>query len=157
MRLGFGKGSYLGLVVSDDATGRRAERLENAAYHAAQHDKRKAEEGRKATVHIQQFVQDALAAGLAPLPLEARPYSGSGKYRTDVVGWYLRRDHSLGVDAEGRYYVLVVPRSLRSRLGRAHVPPTQPPMVVGAGGRDGESIPLPDLLRLRLEVGEAFP
>lgn len=68
----------------------------------------------------------------------------------------VRRDHSLGVDAEGRY-VLVVPRSLRSRLGRAHVPPTDPPMVVGAGGRDGESIPLPDLLRLRLQVGHAFP
>jgi hypothetical protein len=143
-------------MASDDAASRRSERLENAAYHAAQHERRKAEEGRRAGALLEQFARDAVAAGLTPQPLQARPYSGSGTYRTDVVGWYLRRDHSLGVDTSGRYYVLVVPRSLRSRLGRAHVPPTDPPLVVGAGGRDGESIPLPDLLQLRLEAGDAF-
>jgi len=144
-------------MPSDDAADRRAERLENAAYHAEQHARRRAEEGERASILVRQFVKDAVAAGLTPKPLEAKPYSGSGRYRTDVVGWYLRRDRSIGVDAGGSYFLLVVPPSLRSRLTRTHVPAADPPMVVGAGGRDGESIPLPDLLRLRLEAGDNFP
>jgi hypothetical protein len=148
--------SYGGAVASDDATSRRAERLENAAYHAAQSERQQAEETRQATVLIAEFARAARTAGLATQPLEARPYNGGRAYRTDVDGWYLRRNRSVGVGTDGRFYVLLVPASLRSRLSRAHVEPADPPMVVGKGGRDGESIDLPDLLRMRLDAGDDF-
>lgn len=141
----------------DEAASRRAQRLENAAYHAAAHQRRMAEETARAAVLLGGFARAAVEAGLTSRPLEARAYSGSGRYRTGVVGWYLRRDRSLGVGTDGRYYVLFVPRSVRARLTGAEVSPADPPLVVGAGGRDGESIPLDALLRLRLEAGDDFP
>jgi hypothetical protein len=39
----------------------------------------------------------------------------------------------------------------------AGVEPTAAPLQVGAGGRDGDSVALDVLLRLRLEAGRDFP
>jgi hypothetical protein len=58
------------------------------------------------------------------------------------------------VGEDGSFYILSVPGGLRARFTGVTVPPSDPPLVVGAGGRDGESIPLPDLLRLRLDAGD---
>ena len=67
--------------------------------------------------------------------------------------WYLRRNGSLGVDEDGEFYILSAPTSLAARLRGTTVAPSDPPLVAGVGGRDGESMPLRDLLRLRLEAG----
>jgi hypothetical protein len=80
---------------------------------------------------------------------------GSGtSYRTGVTGWYLRRNRSLGADADGNYYILGTPASLRARLLGVRISPSDPPLTVGLGARDGESMPLEQLLRLRLEEGD---
>ena len=34
--------------------------------------------------------------------------------------------------------------------------PSDPPLAVGVGARDGESMPLKELLRLRLEAGDEW-
>jgi hypothetical protein len=46
---------------------------------------------------------------------------------------------------------------LRGRLAGVHVEPSDAPLQVGAGGRDGDSVALDVLLRLRLEAGSDFP
>ncbi len=43
--------------------------------------------------------------------------------------------------------------SLRSLVAGADVPPADPPLTVGKGGRDGESMPLEELLQIRLDAG----
>jgi hypothetical protein len=80
---------------------------------------------------------------------------GSGtSYWTGITGWYLRRNRSLGADADGNYYILGTPASLRARLLGVRISPSDPPLTVGLGARDGESMPLEQLLRLRLEEGD---
>ena len=106
---------------------------------------------------VSAFAEQMRSAGVEPKRLRARPYSGSGSLRTDVVGGYVRRDGRAGVGVDGRWYVLVVAPSLRGRLTGVHLEPTAAPLQVGAGGRDGDSVALEVLLRLRLEAGSDFP
>jgi len=98
-------------------------------------------------------VQAAQAQGIPPEPLRARAWGGRTTYRTGIVGWYLKRNGSLGVDTEGNFYVLSAPTSLRARLRGVTLEPSDPPLVVGVGGRDGESMPLQQLLDIRLAAG----
>jgi hypothetical protein len=95
------------------------------------------------------FVRQLQDRGVAPEPLLAAGYSG-GRYRTQVTGWYLRANASLGVDAQANYYVLQTPGGWRARFQGARLRPTPPPLVVGRGGRDGESIDLKELIAVRL-------
>jgi hypothetical protein len=44
-----------------------------------------------------------------------------------------------------------------SRLRGVTIAPSEPPLVVGVGGRDGESMPLQQLLDLRLAAGDDWP
>ena len=70
---------------------------------------------------------------------------------TGLTGWYLARNGSLAVDEDGKFYLMSAPTSLAvARLRGTTVAPSDPPLVAGVGGRDGESMPLRDLLRLRL-------
>ena len=111
-------------------------------------------ESRQAAQMVRQFADDARAAGIEPEGFTARPYQGGGaRYRTDVEGWYLKRDQSVGVGTDGLFYVLTVAPSLRARLTRAHVEPADPPLELGKGGRDGESMPMAEALRKRLAGG----
>ena len=65
-----------------------------------------------------------------------------GSARTPLRGWYLRADETVGIDTQGRYYVLSMPLSLAQRL-RGVRPESQPvPMTIGEGGRDGDIVPL---------------
>src|SRR5689334_16731836 len=137
--------------MSDDAAKRRAERAERAAYHLQAQRRRSEQESAEAQVLVDRFVAQATAAGLATEELTARPWSGRGRYRTGVVGWYLRRDRSVGVDREGRYYVLVVAPERFGRWRTVPVDPTPPPLQVGQGARDGESVTLEALLEMRLQ------
>lgn len=108
------------------------------------------EEHEKATAMIRAAVDRYRAAGIAPVPLRARPYRGSGTVRTGLEGWYLKQDRSLAVDAEGRYYVLRVDGGLLTRLRGAAPEPSPAPLIVGRGARDGDTFRLEELLEMRL-------
>jgi len=134
---------------------RRAERAEHAAYHADAQRRRDQEESTRAQLLVERFVARALEQGLPTAELRARPYSGRGRYRTGVVGWYLRRNESIGVGTDGSYYVLLVAPVRLGRWRTVPVEPSPPPLEVGRGGRDGEAVALEDLLRKRLQWDRA--
>jgi hypothetical protein len=115
--------------------------------------KTRAQETDRARELIREFVVEARRRGIAPRPLLARAADGGPTYRTGLTGWYLTKDGTIGVSVDGEYFVLAVPRSLRARFTGVTLRPTDPPLQVGAGGRDGESIALDALLVLRLEAG----
>jgi hypothetical protein len=135
----------------DEAARRRAERAERADYHVEADRQRRERESAKAQVLVDRFVAQAQEAGLPTEELTARPWSGGGRYRTGVTGWYLRRDRSIGVGTDGGYYVLVVAPHRFGRWRPVPIEPSPPPLQVGAGARDGESIALDALLALRLQ------
>lgn len=137
----------------DDWSSRRRDA---AAEQVARLDRVRAAETEQAKVLLAGFVRDARERGLPTVPLRARATNGRAVYRTGLTGWYLKRNGSLAVDEDGRFYVLSAPPSLAARLRGADVPPSDPPLVVGVGGRDGESMPLVELLALRLDAGEAW-
>jgi hypothetical protein len=131
-----------------------AERRRRAIHaHAAEEFRRRAAEVTEARALLAAFTRDALARGLPATPLAARAYDGRATYRTGLRGWYLRPDRSVAVGTDGALYLLAVPASLRARLFGADVTPAAPRLVLGEGGRDGESMPLEALLRKRLEEG----
>ncbi len=137
--------------MGEDAANRRAERAEQAQYHVEAQRRRSERESAKAQVLVDGFVAQATQAGLATEELTARPWSGRGRYRTGVVGWYLRRDRSVGVGLDGGYYVLVVAPKRFGRWRTVPVDPSPPPLQVGQGARDGESVALDVLLEMRLQ------
>ena len=136
--------------MGDDAASRRADRAERAGSHVEAQRRRSEQESVKAQVLVDRFVAQAEQDGLPTEELTARPWSGRTRYRTGVVGWYLRRDHSIGIGADGGYYVLVVPPVRFGRWRTVRVAPTPTPLQVGQGARDGESASLDTLLKLRL-------
>jgi|SRR5215211_6453433 len=136
--------------MSEDAARRRAERAELADYHVEAQRLRGEQESARAQVLIDRFVAQATQAGLPTEELTARPWSGRGRYRTGVVGWYLRRDRSEAVSTDGGFYVLVVPPVRFGRWRTVRVEPTPPPLQVGRGARDGESVALDAALEARL-------
>jgi hypothetical protein len=133
----------------------RERRREASAAHAAALEQRKAAETAQARILLADFVRELKTRGVEPQPLRAPVAGSSASYRTGITGWYLRRNHSLGVDTDGNFYILATPASLKSRLLGVRILPSDPPLTVGLGGRDGESMPLHQLLALRLdEVGD---
>jgi hypothetical protein len=136
--------------VGDEAAERRRELTERAAYHAEVLRRRGEDESAKAQLLIDRFVAAAKDAGLPTEELTARPWSGSGRYRTGIEGWYLRTNRSVGVGSDGSFYVLTVPPVRFGRWRTIHVDPTPPPLVVGKGAGDGEVFDLDVLLQKRL-------
>jgi hypothetical protein len=141
--------------MNDDAARRRAERLENAAAHAEALRQRSEQESAEAQKMVDRFVARATEAGLPTDELTAQPWSGRGRYRTGVVGWYLRRDRSVGVGQDGGYYGLVVAPQRFGRWRTITLEPSPPPLQVGKGARDGESVALDVLLESRLRESGA--
>jgi hypothetical protein len=129
----------------DDATWREQRREANTV-HAEALERRRAAEAARARALIADFLRDVGTRRVAPVPLHARSYDGRHRYRTPLLGWYLRRDKNVAIGTDGNYYVLGVPTSLRAQLRGTSVVPRDPPLVVGAGGKDGESLDLKDAL-----------
>lgn len=129
----------------------REERRQAAAEHAAALERRKASETAQARELLADFIATLKERGVEPEPLRAQVVGSNASYRTSLTGWYLRRNRSLAVDADGNFYILGVQASLKARVAGVHVLPSDPPIIVGQGARDGESMPLAELLRLRLE------
>jgi hypothetical protein len=137
--------------MGNDAADRRREQTERAEFHVEAQRRRSEEESAKAQVLLDRFVAQAEQAGLATEELTARPWSGGGRYRTGIVGWYLRRNRSVGVGTDGSFYVLVVPPVRFGRWRSVSVEPSPPPLVVGKGAGDGEVFDLDVLLQQRLQ------
>ncbi|NIZ92124.1 hypothetical protein [Kineococcus rubinsiae] len=136
--------------MSADADGEvwRRRRREAADAHAAAADRARRRDVAQARELLDGFVAEVRRRGIEPEPLLA---SAQGRrYRTGLTGWYLRRDGSLGVDVDGAFYLLGVPRSLAGLLRGVRLEPADPPLQVGRGARDGEAIDLSDLLARRL-------
>lgn len=143
--------------MGEEALERRAERAERADYHVEAQRRQAERESAKAQVLLDRFVEHATREGVPTEELTARPWSGRGRYRTGVIGWYLRGDQSIGVGVDGSYYVLVVPPERFGRWRTVPVEPTPPPLQVGQGARDGESVALDVLLEMRLPGSGATP
>jgi hypothetical protein len=127
-------------------------RAEEAAHRAELAAGQERAESKKAQLLIDAFLADATAAGIAPEPLRATLYTGQS-VKTDKRGWYLRKNQSLAIGDDGSYYVLTVPGGLRERLRGVKLTPSAPPLIVGKGGRDGESGDLAEFLQWRLDAG----
>ena len=118
--------------------------------HAAAGEARRATEAARARELLAGFVREVTARGIAPAELTAEPYGGGGRLRTGLRGWYLRDNRSVAVGTDGEFYTLSAPGGWRARLTGVTIPPSEPRMIVGEGGRDGESMPLAELLQRRL-------
>ena len=127
-------------------------RAEEAAHRAELAAAQERGESVQAQKLIDGFVAEARRRGLPAEALRATLLTGQS-VRTDKTGWYLRKNRSLAIGEDGHYYVLTVPGGLRERLAGVKLQPSPPPLVVGRGGRDGESGSLTDFLRWRLDAG----
>jgi hypothetical protein len=133
------------------------QRRQAVAGQAAALDASRAAEAAKAAALLADFVARAAERGLRPEVLVARSFDGRATYRTKLRGWYLKSNRSVAVGADGNYYALTVPSSLRARFTGADIEPTRPRLIVGAGGGDGETMPLAQLLQRRLDAGVTWP
>ncbi|AEB43912.1 MULTISPECIES: hypothetical protein [Micromonospora] len=143
-------GRTVGVVRAENGPDWREQRRRAVAAHAAADERRRASEQVAAAELVAWFVTEARRRGIPPERLTARSYDGRGRYRTRLRGWYVDRARSRAIDVDGRFHLLTVPGSLRARLFGADPQPSPPPLVVGAGGRDGESMPLRTMLSRRL-------
>lgn len=107
-------------------------------------------EAARAQQLIDEFVVKANAQGLKPVPLRATTFEGR-EVKTDKMGWYLRRNHSLAIGTDGAYYQLVVPAGTLAWLRGVKLRPSQPSLQVGRGGRDGETGDLAEFLAWTLQ------
>jgi len=140
--------------VADEQAAWVAQRRRAAEHHAAAARRQADAETAKAQALLDRFVADAGTAGIEPEPLRASGLGGSKRtFRTDRRGWYLRRDHSIAVDVDAHYLVLVVPVPWSALLTGTTVAGSSPSLVVGRGGKDGDAIDLADLLTRRLAAG----
>lgn len=132
--------------TSEDAARWRERRREAAAHHAEALARRQQAESARAHAMLADFVGQALAGGPAPVPLRVRSFDRRQTYATPLRGWYLRQDQTVAVDVDGEFYVLLAPRSFGAMLRGVRPEPSDPPLILGAGGKDGESIDLVDAI-----------
>jgi hypothetical protein len=142
--------------MADDGADWRESRREAFEVHAQAQRRAEAAESAKARPLVAQFVQKAREQQLDTTPLRARAYSGTASYRTGRTGWYLQPDGPLAIGDDGEFYVLIAAPGLSARLRGVQVSPEPPPLAVGRGARDGESMSLAELLQRRLAAGNDF-
>lgn len=109
-------------------------------------------ESAKAQELIDAFLRDVAEAGIPAEPLRATLYTGQ-RVKTDKRGWYLRKNQSVAVGEDGGYYILTVPGGFKERLRGVSLRTSPPPLIVGKGGRDGETGDLAEFLSRRLAQG----
>lgn len=124
----------------------RAERTRAAHAHAEALELRRRQDAAQARGMLAAMVARAAELGLEPQPLRALDPDGRRSYRTPLRGWYLRRDRRVAVGSDGEFYVLVLAGGVAGLLRGVRPVPSDPPLVIGAGGRDGESVDLADAI-----------
>ncbi|MFT4109654.1 hypothetical protein [Propionicimonas sp.] len=102
-------------------------------------------EAKAAQTQLDAFVLRLREAGAAPEPLQATLLNGT-RVRTGLVGWYLNRARTLAVAPDGRYYQLITAGSALARFTGVTPQPSDPTLVIGRGGRDGETGDLAEFL-----------
>ncbi|MET8308617.1 hypothetical protein [Micromonospora sp. NPDC005173] len=140
----------------DDGSAWREQRQWAVRAHAVADEMRRAAEQAEAAELVARFAAEATRRGLCHDRLTAIRHDGRGRYRTQLAGWYLDRARTRAVDASGQFYLLIVRASLRARLFGADPQPSRAPLVIGQGGRDGESVPLRTLLDRRLAAEDGW-
>jgi hypothetical protein len=143
--------------MDDERAAWHEQRRQAVAGHGAAFEAGRAAEAEQAAALLADFVRRAAERGIPPTVLSARTFDGRATYKTKLRGWYLKANKSVAVGADGKYYALTVPSSLRARFTGAEVEPSPPRLVVGAGGGDGETMPLAQLLERRLDAGVTWP
>lgn len=134
-----------------------ADRGQDAFALAARLDRLRQAESAQAAALVSAFAAQAKKAGIEPERLSARPYSGRTLLKTNVVGWYINRACSVGVSVEGDFYLLHAPGGVSAWFKGVHLEPSDPPLELGRGARDGESMPMDTALATRLEAGDSWP
>jgi len=127
--------------VTDPTDDWVARRTEAAREQERRLRERQEVEHRKARAILAEFT----AVARERLPAErlvVQGYGGRGRATSDVEGWYLRLDKTVGLGTDGEFYVLTAPLGLLDRVRGVTLRPTPPPLVIGAGGKDGDSIEL---------------
>ena len=128
---------------ADDAAAKwREQQRATATAHADLLASRQRAESAAAREQIVAFLRRVQRFGPQPVELRAHSYDGKARYKTPLTGWYLRRDETIAIDTEGNFYILTVPGSLSARFKGVTPVPSDPTLVLGAGGKDGESIDL---------------
>ncbi|MGW0433337.1 hypothetical protein ACWDV4_12470 [Micromonospora sp. NPDC003197] len=141
----------------DERTAWRTAHRQAVELRTAAEERRRAEETGRARKLVAWFTRQAQQCGIRPTVLTAVGYNGRTRYRTGLTGWYVDVAHSRAVSVAGDYYLLTVAGGLRARLLGASIQPQEPRLIVGEGGRDGQSVPLRDLLQRRLAAGDDWP
>jgi len=106
-------------------------------------------ESEQAKKLVDRFVGQAREMGLPVVELRARTLDGVS-VKTNIRGWYIRNDHSVAIGEDGNYYQLIVAGGFMSRIRGVRLEPSPPPLVVGRGGKDGETGDLKDFLNRAL-------
>jgi len=133
-----------------------AQRTEAARVQAERLAQRQSAVHDKAEAQIAKFLPVVLAHGPAPVPLVVTGYGGRGQAKTNLKGWYLRNDRTAGLSTEGKFYVLTAPLSPLERLRGIKIQPTRPPLILGEGGKDGDTIELSEALERVLPGWQKF-
>lgn len=122
------------------------QRTEAAREHERRLEQRRRGQSERARALLRTFVAAAQAADLPTEPLVVQGYGNRGRARTRLRGWYLRVDRTSAVTPDGSFYLLTAPLTPLERLRGFTPEPSDPPLVLGAGGKDGDSIDLADAL-----------
>ena len=120
-------------------------------------ERRRQHEAREAGALVARFAREAAEAGIPAERLTARAYSGTTRFKTQVQGWYLKRDRSVAVGTDGLFYVLSAHGGIAERFTGVTLKPADAPLELGRGARDGESMPIAEALAARLAGGAAWP
>lgn len=139
----------LGDVTQQTPEGRRADALRMAEMAAAG----KRAEAISAQVLIDEFVATARATGIPTERLMATQLDGR-VVKTDKAGWYVNKKKSVAIGEAGEWYILTVPSSTWGRFTGVKLQPSQPELVVGRGGRDGESGDLSEFLQRVVDAAQ---
>ena len=135
-------------------------RRDAAAEHAAARERIRASESLKARQLVEHFGREGVARGSRRTPLRARAYNGTPpmapaprlvpqaqrlagrRWRRQLLR-HVDRDKLPGPDHEGGR--------------RTHRPTSDDRLMIGVGARDGESMSLEELLRIRLDARDDWP
>jgi len=99
---------------------------------------------------VDAFIAEAASRDLTPEPLRALLMDGT-RVKSDQVGWYVNKGRTLAIAPDGRFFQLLTTGGRLARFTGVKLTPSPPPLVVGRGGRDGETGDLKDFLARALE------
>lgn len=104
-----------------------------------------AAEAAAARLQLDAFVARLTAASIDPEPLQATLLNGT-RVKTDKVGWYLNAAQTLAIGPDGTYFQLVTAGGPLARFSGVRIGAGTPTLVIGRGGRDGETGDLADFI-----------